>query len=382
MPGAATKPARLANVTLLVAQACNLRCRYCYADGGSYGAPAQRMAATTLKRALERLLPMAGPRLTLSFFGGEPLLNLPLLEAAVLLGRRLEEATGVELRFALTTNGTLLEGRALEFVTRHVDFLAVSLDGEAAVTDQARRFRRGGDSVHASVTAGLARLRAAGVPFGLRATVTPESAPWLAESAEHLAGLGPVSLRLVPDFGATPWPEPALAALVAGFDTLHREALARALAGHAPLGGEALYPLLAHRVRGAVRDRPCAAGEAVVAVAADGAVYPCDHFVGNAAFRMGSVHDGDFPGPDFTRVRARLAANTVATRPACRECGVSHLCGGECPAVAAAGGDGIAGADSAFCRFKRETGAGLEALLEQAAPAGELPPSLRALGEA
>ncbi|RCX26332.1 radical SAM/SPASM domain-containing protein [Thioalbus denitrificans] len=381
MSGTATRPARLANVTLLVAQACNLRCGYCYADGGSYGAPAQRMAATTLKRALERLLPLAGPRLTLSFFGGEPLLNLPLLEAAVLLGRRLGETAGVEVRFALTTNGTLLEGRALEFVTRHVDFLAVSLDGEAAVTDRARRFRRGRGSVHARVCAGLERLRAAGVPFGLRATVTPESAPRLADSAGHLAGLGPVSLRLVPDFGATPWPEPALAALVAGFDTLHREALARALTGHVPLGGEALYPLLAHRVQGTVRERPCAAGEAVVAVAADGAVYPCDHFVGNAAFRMGCVHDGDFPGPEFARVQARLAANTVAARPACRACEASHLCGGECPAVAAAGGGGIAGADGAFCRFKRETTARLQALLDEVAPVGELPAPLCALVE-
>jgi uncharacterized protein len=377
--GTVARPARLANVTLLVAQACNLRCGYCYADGGSYGAPAQRMAATTLKRALERLLPLAGPRLTLSFFGGEPLLNLPLLEAAVLLGRRLGETAGVEVRFALTTNGTLLEGRALEFVTRHVDFLAVSLDGEAAVTDRARRFRRGRGSVHARVCAGLERLRAAGVPFGLRATVTPGNAPFLTESAGHLAGQGPVSLRLVPDFGAA-WSEPALAALVAGFDSLHREALARGLTGHVPLGGEALFPLLDHRVHGTARERPCSAGEAVVAVAADGAVYPCDHFVGNAAFRMGSVHDGDFPGPVFSRVQARLAANTVAARPACRECQVSHLCGGECPAVVAEEGS-IAGAHGAFCRFRRETTARLQALLDEVAPVGELPAPLRALVE-
>ncbi len=369
---------KLANITLLVAQCCNLRCRYCYAGGGDYGMPTQRMTATTLRRSLEQLLPLAGPRLTLSFFGGEPLLNLPLLQRAVILAQRLGEKAGTDIRFALTTNGTLLEGRALEFVRRHVNSLAVSLDGNAAVNDGTRRFRLGNGSVHAKVVIGLARLRATGASFSLRATVTPETAPFLAESAEYLAGLGAVSLRIVPDFGATTWPENALEALVNGFEAVHRVALTRALNGHSPLGGEALYPILENRLHGIIRTRPCMAGEEVVAVAANGDLYPCDHFVGRAEYAMGNVYDPDFPGPAFTRVQERLAANTTAVRPVCQECTVRDICGGECPAVAT---EDTATPDATFCCFKHETTRRLLLLLEQASLAGELPTALRQLVE-
>lgn len=372
---------RLSNITLLVAQYCNLRCRYCYAAGGDYGMPSQRMTAATLQRSLERLLPLAGPRLTLSFFGGEPLLNLPLLQKTAILAQHLGNEAGTETRFALTTNGTLLEGRALDFICNHVDSLAVSLDGNAAVTDGARRFRLGKESVHSKVTIGLARLRAAGVPFSLRATVTPETAPFLAESAEYLAGLGAVSLRIVPDFSGATWSDAALEALVNGFETVHRVALTRALNGSIPLGGEALYPILENRLHGIVRKRPCMAGEGIVAVAANGTLYPCDHFVGRAEYAMGNVHDSDFPGATFTRVQERLASNITTARPTCRDCTVRDICGGECPAATLNSTGDAATHNLAFCRFKRKTTEQLQILLKQISATGEFPSALRRLVE-
>ncbi len=372
----------LTNIVLLVAQSCNLRCRYCYADGGGYGMQPQNMTAATVTRALERLLPMAaGPRLTLSFFGGEPLLNLPLLQKAAALAPRLGDQAGIEIRFALTTNGTLLEGKALEFTRRYVDSLAVSLDGNAAVTDDARRFRLGKESVYARVRIGLARLRAAGVPFSLRATITPENVPFLAASAQHLSQLGAVSLRMVPNFENTIWTEAALADLISGFEIIHRKALHLAMQGDVPLGGETIYPLLKNRLHGVVRNRPCMAGEHMLAVAANGTLYPCDHFVGRPEYAMGNVHDTEFPGPAFAQVRQRLAANTTTARPVCRDCAVNAICGGECPAVTTKSTADATSPGANFCHFKRETVNRLQRLLDQISPSGEPPAALRQLLE-
>jgi uncharacterized protein len=360
---------RLCNIILLVAQSCNLRCRYCYAKGGHYGGEQRLMREQTLAIALEKLLPLSAPRVTVSFFGGEPLLNLPLMRRAVSLARHLGEAAGREVRFALTTNGTLLDDEAIDFIREHIASLAVSLDGEAAVNDEERRFRRGNGSVHSRVLESLACLRDAGVPFALRATLTPHNAAFVLLSARHLAALGPVSLRMVPDFSDAEWSSTRLRALIEGFGGLHRDALERLLEGEEPLGAEALYPLLENRINARERERPCEAGEAMLAVAADGSVYPCDHFVGRAEYCMGRLQEQGFPSADFERVRLRLGERITRSRVSCGICPAKPLCGGECPAVATSGGS----FGQAFCDFKRATLADLQARLDRLSPDGVLP---------
>jgi uncharacterized protein len=360
---------RLCNIVLLVAQSCNLRCRYCYAKGGDYGGEQQLMQEQTLGCALEKLLPLCGPGVTVSFFGGEPLLNLPLMRRAVGLARRLCKATGRKVRFAMTTNGTLLDDEAIGFIREHINSLAVSLDGEASVNDEERRFRRGNGSVHSRVLKSLARLKVAGVPFALRATLTPHNAPFVLPSARHLAALGPVSLRMLPDFADDDWSTATLRALTEGFDGLHRDALERLLGGGEPLGAEALYPLLENRIHGWVRERRCEVGEAMLTVAADGSVFPCDHFVGRPVYFMGRVQAQDFPSAGFERVRHRLAEMITCSRAACGGCSAEAFCGGECPADAASD----AASRAAFCYFKRAIFADLQARLDRLSPQGVLP---------
>jgi uncharacterized protein len=360
---------RLCNIILLVAQSCNLHCRYCYAKGGDYGGAQRLMQEQTLACALEKLLPLSAPRVTVSFFGGEPLLNLPLMRRAVGLAHGLGEAAGRKVRFALTTNGTLLDDEAIGFIREHIDSLAVSLDGEAPVNDEERRFRRGNGSVHSRVLESLARLRAAGVPFALRATLTPRNAPFVLPSARHLAALEPVSLRMLPNFADDDWSSATLRALTEGFDGLHRDALERLLEGGEPLGAEALYPLLENRIHGRVPERPCEVGQAMLTVAADGSVYPCDHFVGRPEYCMGWVQAQDFPGAGFERVQLRLAERITRSRAACGGCSAKALCGGQCPAAAAS--DAVSRA--AFCYFKRSIFADLQARLDRLSPQGVLP---------
>src|SRR5579862_721110 len=72
------------NITLLTTLQCNFACDYCYqGDHGDYNKFAEKMSHETavqvgdwIERELDRVHP---EKLVLMFFGGEPLLNLPVM---------------------------------------------------------------------------------------------------------------------------------------------------------------------------------------------------------------------------------------------------------------------------------------------------------------
>ena len=68
-----------------------------------------------------------GHQPVVSFYGGEPLLEMDLLEQVVLVGRQLPR--GGEIRFVIDTNGTNLDEAARDLVVREKIHLQVSLDG-------------------------------------------------------------------------------------------------------------------------------------------------------------------------------------------------------------------------------------------------------------
>ena len=69
-----------------------------------------------------------------------------------------------------------------------------------------------------------------------------------------------------------------------------------------------------------------------LALAADGMLYPCEHFVGVDELAMG--HVDDYPDARSRRIVARFAAATTAGRPRCQACAVRGACGGQCYAEA------------------------------------------------
>lgn len=352
----------LRNLYLVVAQECNLACTYCYADGGDFGQPALHMSEATLRRGLERLLPLAGEQLTLSFFGGEPLLNFPRIRQAIDLADELAHRSGRAVVYALTTNGTVLDEHILATLKTRVAYLAISLDGDAAAS--AARIFHDGRPAHSVVVGNLARLRARGIPFGLRATVTPANVAQASETVDYLAGLGAVSVRLLAAQGVD-WPAESRRCLNEAMAILNRRGLRAMLAGETPQACEHAYRLVAHRAGGEAVTRPCLAGGGMLALAADGSLYPCEHFVGVAAMAMGHVDDDAFPGPSYREIATRFAGCTTAARPRCADCGVKAACGGQCYAEAwrATGDIGQPAAD--HCALVRKIHRALEPDLAQ-----------------
>ena len=70
---------------LHIAHDCNLACRYCFAEEGEYHGRRALMSFETGKQALEFLIASSGSRrhLEVDFFGGEPLMNFPVVKQLV-----------------------------------------------------------------------------------------------------------------------------------------------------------------------------------------------------------------------------------------------------------------------------------------------------------
>jgi uncharacterized protein len=322
----------LGTLVLEVAQACNLRCTYCYAGGGSYGGKARIMDPGLARRAARFLVEASGGResVTLVLFGGEPLLNFPALQAAVLEGEAVASTLGKKLVVSLTTNGTRFTPAALDFLREHRIGISVSIDGPPDVHDANRRYPgEHAPGTYADVVAGLRLLRAhASRPPAARVTLTPDQWGRVPEVFEHVLGLGFLEVGIAPSSPVTAklLPTPAQdEALFAGFSTLARRFAREAAQGRA-LPFSNLLDLLARLHVGQAKGAPCGAGLGYLAMDAEGRFFLCHRLAGATRFCVGDIESGI----DCAKIRACLTEQAAPRRDACGACWARSLCAGGC----------------------------------------------------
>lgn len=72
---------KINRLQLMVSMKCNLSCRYCYADGGSYGMDLENMDSRMIQTIFSAMKDMRINCITsIMFFGGEPLLAINAIE--------------------------------------------------------------------------------------------------------------------------------------------------------------------------------------------------------------------------------------------------------------------------------------------------------------
>jgi len=182
----------LRSLTLVLTIACNLSCAYCYADrkGG------RKMQWDVAQDALDLLRQAGRPNPRVFFYGGEPLLELPLIRRAV----EYSESTwppGRGPRFAVVTNGTLLDDEATELCVDHGIRIQLSFDGvEAAQRDR-------GPGTFIALDGFLRRIGRDHPAFykthlAVKGTLTARNLPHLAESIRYVLSLGVAEVSVVP----------------------------------------------------------------------------------------------------------------------------------------------------------------------------------------
>lgn len=151
---------KINDLILQVTQQCNLRCKYCSYSGLYKNRihSSERMDFTIAKKAIDFYIKRSreAEKLCLSFYGGEPLLEYPLIQKCV--SYILEIKGEQPIRFVLTTNGTLLTEEKFEFFIKNNFSIMVSLDGEKESHDVNRKFMSGTGSFD-TVMENLEKLR-------------------------------------------------------------------------------------------------------------------------------------------------------------------------------------------------------------------------------
>lgn len=146
--------ANIHQVVFEVTDNCNLNCYYC-GYGQLYDFYDRRDCIDLDKEKAFRLLDFLAEywksplnssvekEICLSFYGGEPLMNVPLIQSVIEYVKE-KNIPGIHFYYSMTTNAILLR-KYMDFLVEHDFHLLISLDGNAK-NNSYRLFKKGGET--------------------------------------------------------------------------------------------------------------------------------------------------------------------------------------------------------------------------------------------
>ncbi len=304
---------------------CNLQCRYCFGetmddfdeDFGDFDLDYSLPKKANYDFAVLNEFCGKDPDCVVTFYGGEPLLNIDAL-------RKIMDTVKPK-HFMMQTNGLLLDRLEPEYVNRFHTIL-VSIDGEESLTDYYR-----GKGTFRKVVDNLKLIAKNGFQGELIARVTVMEQTDIHKQIRWLLNNGEFQ------FSSVHWQ------LNAGFwgnDYTRRnfkrwseknympgvEKLARLWVDHMEAEGMVLrlYPLLGIASSLLLDKAPsllrCGGGWINYAIQTDGNIIPCPTMWGMKKYYLGHINSAD---------PSRLGKVLVNDAP-CTECSVLGVCGGRC----------------------------------------------------
>ncbi|HEX7506130.1 MAG TPA: radical SAM protein [Polyangia bacterium] len=334
------------NLALVLNHRCNLRCRYCY-TGRKFD---RAMSLDVAKKAVDfGLAHSTTGHLTLSFFGGEPLLEIEAMQAVVIYAERRAQETSHSLAFSISTNGTLLDEHRLSLLRDHAFHVQVSIDGDGAAQNLTRPYEDGRPS-HDDVAANLRRLVAENLLEQIVAVIDPTTAAWLRDSYGYLASFGAAEIYFSPNYLGD-WNDEACAHFEVALRELGDAYLETFRQGRL-LRVDPLYgKIVSHLIQGKTSPRRCGFGAEEMAVAPSGNLYPCDRMVredDNLAMRIGHVEHG----LDQARCDV-IQASRRQVDPECSACDLRPRCMQWCGCAQWETTHSLGRISSLFCWFER-----------------------------
>ena len=148
---------KLNMVRILVTNKCNLNCKYCYANAGTYGEKCRDMNFNTYSKVCEYLEKKYKSIGEVNFFGGEPTLNIDAIEyICKYFNEKYKFKTPT---FSMVTNGTNLNDEMLDLINKYNIHIIVSLDSTNKHVNDSNRIFKDGRGTFDIVDRNIMKLR-------------------------------------------------------------------------------------------------------------------------------------------------------------------------------------------------------------------------------
>lgn len=318
-------------ICLNVAHDCNLRCKYCFADGEGYDQEKKLMSFEVAKKSIDFLIENSGPRknIEVDFFGGEPLLNMEVIKKTVSYARSHEKQYNKNFRFTITTNATLLTDDIMDYLEENMINIVLSIDGRKEIQDSIRiRIDNSGtyDEILPKIKSMVDRRTKSKKQYYIRGTFTSQNLDFY-EDIKHFIKLGfkEISIEpvVLPEDNILSIREEYLEEIYEQYEKILDELLKHddVIFYHMNIdinGGTCIYK----RISG------CGAGFEYIAVTPDGTIYPCHQFVGDSSFYMGNVYEGI----KNNKISKDFRKSNIYNKPECKKCWARFYCSGGCQA--------------------------------------------------
>ncbi|WP_456474596.1 radical SAM protein [Candidatus Pyrohabitans sp.] len=318
------------SITLNVAQSCNLRCRYCYVEKAPTGSRGSLMSEVTAKKGIDFILGFDElESLGVSFYGGEPLLNYPVVKSAMLYASRRAEEMGLgEVEFHITTNGTLLSDEILEFFKDYNINVLISLDGPPEVHDSKRVFPNG-YGTHQIVQNNLKKLLATEGIHHVSASAVVTRDHRLRDAYEYLSqfDLRDIKISYVryQDGGEFALTESQKQLYLSDMREIARDCIEKISRGERPPYYNFETKIL-QLWKGSRKKYFCPAGIRRFGISPNGDIYPCGVAAAQGVHRIGDVHNGLYA----EKTKRFLQKISIENRDECANCWARYLCAGGC----------------------------------------------------
>lgn len=313
---------KISSLTLMVVQECNMRCKYCYGEDGEYNNKG-KMSKKVAKKAIDFLIENSDKHeLLISFLGGEPLLNLPLIKDVVNYCTKQGIIYNKKFLYTITTNGTLITKEIEEYLLSSGIAVQISIDGNREGHNKNRYFANKKGS-YDEIIEKTKNMRKKNV-LTARATVTKENLNYI-EIFQHLSSLGfktiPIAIaqNLLDDIDYDKVIE-EYTKFIKYVEELIKEKKYNAIK-KMPMIMESLKKLEYSNAR----YLGCGVGRNMYAVDINGNLFPCHRFVANKEYCLGDVYTGVKNREEFLRKQY------IFNHLQCQECWVQNLCLGGCP---------------------------------------------------
>ena len=290
-------------LTFMSARTCNLNCKYCFAGEGEYGSVENKpkfYTAEAYEKAVKTAVKMYPDGVkSISFFGGEPLLNWKEIEKFV--PRCVDYFAEIGLpvpQMAISTNMIIMNRDIANFMKKYHINAVLSLDGPKNLNDYARVSADPSFSVYDTVIEKSRILDELGVKYSVQATFNKQLLKTYKKGdgvryIEELSKIKWENLVIVPvetdisDLSITEDDYPALEAFAREITNYYIDVLCEGNKGRVASG--IVAPIL--QIAKNKHIRTCSSGHSVFCDT-DGSIYPCQMFCNEDEYKLGDIENG------------------------------------------------------------------------------------------